>query len=124
MIQQPPAIRLPPPSLPSYLTSSIPAGTSSGAGGSRGTQKKKPQAKDKGEAREKGAELSKRVLALEPGAFETREFFKTLPGKIASVLPNVTDQRRFVFDLCKAAWYKSQGEHALLFTLHVIMWNS
>jgi hypothetical protein len=80
--------------------------------------KKQPRAEDDdGEAREKEAELRGRVLNLNPGSSHAHELFKALPKEIASVVPNVKDQRRFVTDLCKAAWYKSQG--TLLFSLHV-----
>jgi hypothetical protein len=63
----------------------------------------------------KAAELHQRVLDLKPGSLGAQELFKTLPKDIASVVPDVKDQRRFVTNLCKAAWYKSQGGDTLLF---------
>jgi len=110
--QTPPLIRLPPPSLPNYLTSS-----SGFKCGSSHVVKKKRQAEDDGEAKEKAAELRGRVLGSKPGSFDAQELFKTLPKEIASIVPDVKDQRRFVTNLCKAAWYKSQG--GVLFSLCV-----
>ena len=111
--QKPPAIHLPPPSLPNYITSS------------RGSKpsllhvgKKKPQAEDDGKARENAAALHQRVLDSKPGSSDTRELFNTLHKEIASILPHVKHQRRFVTDLCKAAWYKAQG--GLLCSSYVI----
>ena len=108
--RKPPAIHLPPPSLPNYITLSSGLKPSS-----LNTGKKKPLAEDDGKAREKAAQLHQRVLDSKPGFSDAHELFKTLHKDIASILPNMKHQRRFITELCKAAWYKAQGRSSLVF---------
>ena len=60
--------------------------------------------------KQRSKELQQEVVDVAAGSPEARELFDNLPDRIAEIHLKVKDQEKFVSDLCKAVWFKQQGD--------------
>ena len=82
-------------------------------------QKSTPSIADKKNVKGAIEELEKPLLALLSGSPEAHALFQDLPEQIADLVPKEKQQVFVVTELCKAVWFKQQGETFFQFLIHI-----
>jgi hypothetical protein len=108
-----PSIPLPSPFLPPYLTTSKPRQGQAGKGKATrvvGPRPAAPSITEDADLQNEILELRKRVLELVPGSPEAHQLFTELANLVTELFTSVKEQVQFVCDLCRAVWFREQGD--------------